>query len=176
MTRNQFLSAVLILFLLLTSLPVLVLAEAALTVSKTELREKPDLNAKELAKLAAGQSVEIIERQGGWYRVSLPDESSGWLPLLSIRKVASGDAPVKGKSSGLRNLLGSFRTGSSGVTVATGVRGLDAVDLQKSKPNMDELNRIHQYAKNEDEARRYATRTGLVTRDIAWLEAPKKGR
>jgi len=176
MTRNQFQSAVLILFLMMMSVPVLVPAESALTVSKTVLREKPDHSAHGLVELASGQSVEIIERQGGWYRVSLPDASSGWLPLLSIRKVASGDAPVKEKSSGLRNLLGSFRTGSSGVTVATGVRGLDAVDLQNSKPNMDELNRIHQFAKNEDDARRYATRSGLVTRDIAWLDAPKKGR
>jgi uncharacterized protein YgiM (DUF1202 family) len=153
-----------------------VLADPAVTVRKTELRAEPGSQAALVAELASGQKLEISERQGGWYHVALPDGQTGWLPLLSIRKESTGDAPQKKKSSGLRSLFSSYRTGSSGVTVATGVRGLDTVDLKNSKPNMDELMRIHQYAASEAEARSYAGQAGLKRRNVAWIDAPGKAR
>lgn len=155
---------------LLLLLSAFALADSASTVRETVVRSAPDNQSKQLTILPTGQSVDLKERQGGWYRIELADARTGWLPLLSVRK--TGATPKAEKSSGLRSLLSSFRTGSSGVTVATGVRGLDAVDLKNSKPDMDELKRIANYVCSDDEARAYAAKAGLVSRKVAWLPEP----
>ena len=150
------------------------LAEPAVTVRETIVRAEPGNQSAQVVVLAVGEKVEIQTRQGGWYQITFQQDQSGWLPLLSIRKEGAG-TPKKAKSSGLKSLFSSYRTGSSGVTVATGVRGLDAVDLKNSKPNMQELGRIDQYISSDDEARDYAAHAGLVSRDVAWIKVNRKG-
>lgn len=156
--------------ILLALVPTAGFADSALTIKETVVRSAPALKAQQIAVLAGGEAVELKTRQGGWYRIGLRNGQSGWLPLLSVRKL--GTAPKHEKSSGLGSLLSTYRTGSSGVTVATGVRGLDAVDLQNSKPDLEELGRIDAYLCDAAEARAYAARSGLVSRDVAWIEAP----
>lgn len=150
-------------------------AEPAVTVRETAVRAEPAHQADQLAVLPAGASVDILDRQGGWYEIDFAADEPGWLPLLSVRK-EKGTAPERRETSGLRGLLSTFRTGSSGVTVATGVRGLDAVDLKNSRPNMEELARIDQFVSTTAAAKQYADRAGLVSRDVDWLEVPGKGR
>ena len=172
--RVSLVSMVVLVVVLLVLLPALVAAEPASVVRETVLRAEPGNQAGQVGVLQADMAVELLERKGGWYLVQV-DDVVGWVPLLSIRK-SSAALPKKQKQSGLGGLLSTFRTGSSGVTVATGVRGLDAVDLKNSKPNMDELARIDQFVSNEDAARAYASEAGLDSRDVAWIQVDEKGR
>ena len=159
---------------LLVLLPAMVAAEPAAVVRETILRAEPGNQAGKVGVLQAEMAVELLERQGGWYLVK-HDGVVGWVPLLSVRK-GSGDLPTKKKSSGLQGLLSTYRTGSSGVTVATGVRGLDAVDLENSKPDMEELARINQFLSSDASARAYAAQAGLVTRKVDWIQVDGKER
>lgn len=155
-------------------LPFSAAAETATIVKETVLRLDPSHQADPLATLSAGANVSIEARQGGWYQVVVEGQSApGWLPLLSVRKGIGEER--KEKSSGLRSLLSTYRTGSSGVTVATGVRGLDDVDLQNSKPNMDELRKIDAFVVTPAAARQFAEQQGLESRDVKWLEMTEGG-
>jgi len=155
-------------------LPAVSMAEPATIIKETIVRMDPGHQADPITTLSAGEEVEIKRRQGGWYQVSFGEkQTSGYLPLLSIRKASSGTRR-EGKS-GLNSLLNTYRTGSSGVTVATGVRGLDQVDLQNSKPDMDELRKIDAFTSNPEAAEHYADQAGLVSRDIDWIDPAKGG-
>ena len=147
-------------------------SEAAMTVKETVVRVAPGSQSGQVAVLPADESVSLQSRQGGWYQIVFRNEQSGWLPLLSIRKVGLTTGAKPGKTSGLRSVLSTYRTGSSGVTVATGVRGLDAVDLEKSQPDMVELQKIDGFLCTDQEAKAYADQSKLTSRNIPWLPAP----
>ena len=160
----------LVIFMAVLAAPVC--ADPARTVQETVVRSAPETQAKQVAVLPAGTAVELKARQGGWYQVNVKKGQSGWLPLMAVR--IEGGVPKHEKASGLGSLLGTYRTGSSGVTVATGVRGLDAVDLKNSQPNMEELQKIDKYSCSDAEARSYADKAGLHSRDIAWIQTADK--
>ena len=175
MTRFRFTVILLVTLMALVMVPVYTVAstsEAAVTVKETIVRSAPGSQSAQVAVLPVDESVALQTRQGGWYQIVFRNEQSGWLPLLSIRKVGMTANAKPEKSSGLRSVLSAYRTGSSGVTVATGVRGLDAVDLEKSQPDMVELQRIDNFLCTDQEAKTYASQSGLTSRNITWLPAP----
>lgn len=58
------------------------------------LRQEAGRDARVLALLSRGNPVEILERQGGWLRISAP-QGEGWVRLLSVRgDVAAQGAPL----------------------------------------------------------------------------------
>jgi cell wall-associated NlpC family hydrolase len=55
--------------------------------SVVNVRSKPDISSEVLTKLDKGAKVDIYERSGDWYRISIGDERFGWVnkEFLSVR-------------------------------------------------------------------------------------------
>lgn len=85
------------------------------------LRAEPFLDAQAVATLAAGDKVDIIKREGGWLQVKAGGQQ-GWVHMLSIRR---GEAHKgSGEAAGVLGLP-SGRSGTGGLVVSTGIRGMN---------------------------------------------------
>src|SRR4249920_4042499 len=109
---------------LLLLIPLMCGAEPATVIRATELKSDPASDATTVAQLAENTAVDALERKGGWTRVKTKS-GDGWVKMLALRYGAQG-ATARGGDSGIGRLFSAARTGSSGTTVTTGVRGLDA--------------------------------------------------
>lgn len=64
-----------------------VISAGIVSASGVNVRSKADINSDVLAKMDKGAKVDIYERSGDWYRISIGDERYGWInkDFLSIR-------------------------------------------------------------------------------------------
>jgi hypothetical protein len=125
--------------------------ETGFAVRQTEVKKEPFSDAETVGTLAENSQVRALARQGGWMQIE-SGKLSGWVRMLSIR-MNSGQSSVM---SGLKSLFSVARTGSSGTTVTTGVRGLDKEQIQNAKPNPQELNKLAAFAATRGDAERFA--------------------
>lgn len=153
--------------LLLTITSGSVFAESAMLARDTPLHEKPLGDAVVVATLKAGALVNVDTRQGAWAKVTTADGRQGHLRILNLRSTSTrkGD-------SGVGALASVFRTGSSGTSVATGVKGMSAEELTGAAPNDAELRKLHAINVSEDDARRTARLAGLKSVDVPELPPP----
>lgn len=126
-------------------------ADGASVVRDVELKREPFTDAETVVELKAQASVQVLARQGAWLQVK-SGEHSGWLRLLAVRGVTA----AKSGESGLTQAINVARSGSSGTSVATGVRGLSKEQIQNAQPNTAELERMQRYAQSDDQARGFA--------------------
>jgi len=143
--------------------------EYGYTVRSTELKDAPFSDAKTLATLPEKTKVEIISRQGAWLQVK--EQQQGWVRLLSLR---TGEGRATGGDSGLKSLLNLGRSGNTGVTVATGVRGLSEADLKNARPNPQELEKLRQLTVHPAEAQKFAANAKLTAQKINYLPEPSQ--
>lgn len=139
-------------------------AEPGTLLKDTALRAKPLGDAEVLADLKAKASVDVQARKGAWAQVKA-GEVTGWVRLLNVR-TGSG---TRGEA-GVGALASVFRTGSSGNTVATGVKGLSEEKLRNAQPNADEAKRLGKYQQAEGSARKFASQARLSAEKIDYLE------
>jgi hypothetical protein len=126
--------------------------EAGYAVRETEIKKEPFSDAQTVGTLAEKAQVKVLARQGGWMQIEAAGFASGWVRMLSIR-MSSGQGSV---ASGLKSLFTVARTGSSGQTVTTGVRGLDKEQIQNAKPNPEELKKMAGFAATKGDAEQFA--------------------
>lgn len=136
------------------------------TLSKAEeLKAEPYRDAKTLKSLAAGEKVEIVGRDGGWYKVKV-GKGSGWVRMLSVRK---GDAKAKASEASGLLALSSGRAGTGKVVATTGIRGLNEEELRAAKFNGKELQQAESYAVSRADARKFAQQGKLAPRPFDYL-------
>lgn len=143
-------------------------AETGTLLRDSELREKPFGDAAVVVELKAKDSVEIVARQGAWAQVKGGGQT-GWVRLLNVR-TGSGQ---RGEA-GVGALASVFKTGSSGTTVTTGVKGLSEEKLNNAAPNPAEAQRLTQYRETEAGARSFAKAAKLATQDVPFFDADGK--
>lgn len=142
--------------------------EPAYTVRPTELKAKPFSDAATLMTLAEHSELEVLVRQASWMRVKVNDKT-GWVKMLSLR---FGDAAQqKSGDSGLAALFNVAKSGSSGSTVTTGVRGLSEENLRNPHPNPQELKKLQRYKVSKNTARQFARSGKLKAEQVAYLPA-----
>ncbi|HEX5363369.1 MAG TPA: SH3 domain-containing protein [Gallionella sp.] len=143
-------------------------AESGTALKADEIKAEPFRDAKTVAKLATGDKVDILKKDGGWFQVSSA-KGRGWVRMLSIRK---GEA---GKGSGAGGLLAmtSGRAGTGKVVSTTGIRGLNEEELKAAKFDEAELKRAESYATNKSAAAKFAAQGKLAARPFDYLPAPK---
>ncbi|HZW25545.1 MAG TPA: SH3 domain-containing protein [Gallionella sp.] len=144
-------------------------AESGTALKADDIKAEPFRDAKTVAKLATGDKVDIVKKDGGWYLVA-STKGKGWVRMLSIRK---GDA-VKGggDASGLL-ALSSGRAGTGKVVATTGIRGLNEEELKAAKFDEAEVKRAESYATGKQDAAKFAAAGKLSARPFDYLPAPK---
>lgn len=140
-------------------------AQVAYTVRSTEIKQRPFSDAATVATLGEKAGVNILARQGGWVRIN-SDQGNGWVRMFSLR---SDSAVKRPGDSGLQSLLNVARSGSSGITVATGVRGLTEEDLKNAQPNPGEFAKLQNFAANRPKAEKFAHDAKLKTQPLDYL-------
>jgi hypothetical protein len=149
--------------LLLLLFPILAWAEPATTIRQVELKKAPAADAETIGQIAENTALDALERKGGWTRVK-SESGEGWVRMLALRFGGPGEA--KKGDSGVSKLFNVARTGSSGTTVTTGVRGLDPEMLAKAQPNPAELAKMEQFAATPDAAAGFAAKGKLKARQV----------
>ena len=114
-------------------------------------------------------AVEILKRQGGWTQVKPATAAAGWVRMLNLR-MGTG-APAKQGGSGIGALFNVARSGSSGNTVTTGVRGLSEEDLRAARPNPQELKRMQQFSVSPAEAQKFASAGKLQKQSVEYVRS-----
>jgi hypothetical protein len=144
-------------------------AESGTALKGDDLKAEPFNDAQTVATLAAGERVDILGREGGWYQVKSA-RGKGWVRMLSIRK---GDAPKGGSDASGVLALASGRAGTGKVVATTGIRGLNEEELKAAKFDEAELKRAESYATGKADAARFAAAGKLAARPFDYLPAPK---
>jgi len=151
--------------------------QTATTRQAADLRDAPYRDAVRVASLPAQTRVETLERRGAWARVKTANGKSGWVRLQEIT-LGDGVATrsATDSASTLWNLSRSGRSGAQGIDATTGIRGLDAADLQKAAPNEAALKTIEAYRTNADGARQFAQAEKLREQDLAFVPKPEAAK
>ena len=140
-------------------------------VRATELKDKPAVDAKTLKQLAAKTTLTVVDRQGGWLRVTAQGQQ-GWVRLLHVSTQPPGAA---GKTSDLEaaKRIATGRAGSGNIVATSGIRGLNEEQLRTAAANPEELKKLDGYAATEAQASEYARKHGLAARRVEAPAAPK---
>lgn len=148
----------------------LALAEPATLLRPTELRSQPQSSASVVSMLQTKESVDIMARQGAWASVKTPAGKTGWVRVLNLRTGSGqrGDA-------GIGAIASVFKTGSSGNTVSTGVKGLSEEQLQNATPNAAEAERLNTHAAKPADARSFAKQGKLAAKQVEHLPGTTQG-
>jgi hypothetical protein len=144
-------------------------ADMGKVLKTDDLMTEPFRDAKKVASLTTGDSVEILKNQGGWFQVK-STKGSGWVRMLSVRRGEARKGSVD--AAGVLGLA-SGRAGTGRVVATTGIRGLNEEDLKAAKYNEPELKKAESYVVTKAEARKFAVEGKLVVRKVEYLPAPK---
>ena len=66
--------------------PAPVLTKLTVTVGKLNVREAPDAKAKIIQKVRRGDTVMMVSEEGGWCKLQLPGEKTGYVMSKYVRK------------------------------------------------------------------------------------------
>ncbi len=144
------------------------LAGEAGTMSKAdEMKAEPFRDAKSVKTLAVGEKLDILSKQGGWFKVKA-GKATGWVHMLSVRK---GDAKKGANQTAGLLALSSGRAGTGKVVATTGVRGLNEEELKAATFNEAELKRAEANASSNTDAAAFAKQGKLVARSFDYLPA-----
>lgn len=141
-------------------------AEEAYTIRATELKARPYGDAQTLATLPARSKVQVLQRRSSWTEIRA-GENKGWVKMLSLQ-LAQGAAQRRA-DNGLRSLFNVARSGGSGATVTTGVRGLSEEQLKNAQPDPAALRELERYAANRRDAQRFAADGKLRAQSVDYL-------
>jgi hypothetical protein len=145
-------------------------AETGTLLKADQLRAEPFRDAKTKSTLAPGDNVEILQRQGGWFRVKTA-KGDGWVHMLSVRRGTAGKASAAGEVSGLLGLA-SGRAGTGKVVATTGIRGLNEEQLVAAKYSESELRLADSFVQSRADAASFAVKGKLAPRAVDYLPAP----
>ena len=146
-------------------------AEEAYTIRATELKVKPYSDAQTLATLPARSKVTVLQRRSSWTQIK-SGETTGWVKMLSLQ-LARG-ATDRRADNGLRSLFSVARSGGSGATVTTGVRGLSEEQLKNAQPDPGALRELERYLASRRDAQRFAAQGKLQAQRVDYLAGEQK--
>jgi len=160
-------SSKLILSVLLFSAATAHAGESATSIKTDTLRDAPYSDAKSVATLSSGSSVEILKRKGGWYQVKT-SQGSGWIRMLSLRKGNASKASAGSSASSLAGLA-SGRAGTGKVVSTTGIRGLNEEELKAAHFDEQEVTLAESYSASRADAQKFAAKAKLKATQIDYL-------
>ena len=153
-------------FALLLAWPLACAAEPAQISKNDNLRLKPFVDAKIVAPLKSGQSVDIQKREGAWYLLTV-GKLSGWAPMLSVRRTTTAATA----SAGSLTQTATGRAATGKVVATTGVRGLGEESLKEAAFSESAIAAAERDRVTAAEAVKFATAGGLKPRKVPALNA-----
>ena len=145
--------------------------EQAYTVRPTDLKAKPFTDAANLARLAQGSTVDVLERQASWLQVK-SSGATGWVKMLSVRyDQISSSSRAGATNSNLGVLFNIAQTGSGGSVATTGVKGISEEALRNPRPNSAALQQMHTLDTSPAEAQSFAAAGRLARASMAYVPA-----
>ena len=157
----------LILLCSLLVLPAAHAADSGAAIKADELKAEPFRDAKTIAKLSAGDKVDILKKDGGWLKVKSA-KGSGWVRMLSIRRGEARKSSAANQASGLAGLA-SGRAGTGRVVATTGIRGLNEEELKAAKYDETELKLMESFLTGRPDAKKFSTQGKLAVRKMDYL-------
>lgn len=142
--------------------------ESGQVIRAADLMAQPFIDAAKVAPVTANQAVTIVERRGGWVQVQAAGKT-GWLRALNVR-LAPGTSDIARASNRGASVL---RTGSSGRTITTGVKGLDEESIRNAPIDRAQLAALGALAVPDTSAREAASRKKLVESKVDYLKPGK---
>lgn len=158
---------------LLLAAPIAHAGVSGAAVKADELKAEPFRDAKTVGKLATGDKVETLKKDGGWFQVKSA-RGSGWVRMLSIRRGEARKASAGSEIAGLARLA-SGRAGTGRVVATTGIRGLNEEELKAAKFNEAELKLAESSLTSRAEAKKFAAKGKLSARKLDYLPDPAQG-
>lgn len=151
-------------------------ADSGQIIVSTDLKSEPFVDARTLANLPANSAVDVLKRQGGWMQVKPASNGQGWVKMTTVKLGGAGSA-AKGDSgmTALWNTAVQGRSGNTGVTVATGVRGLSPEDMKNAQPAPDQVKKLDGYAANKSQAESAARNGKLSKQNVDYIADAKGG-
>ena len=162
--------------------------ERGVVIHAGDLFAEPYIDAAKLGPLTSNQPVTIVDRKGGWLAVEVGGRR-GWVRMLNVRlepvaRPAVNTVAMRTDSRGNTDVIGNvgatpgrstkaMRTSSTSRTVATGVKGLDEVDIRNASINRDQLTRLDGFAASTSDARQLAVQNHLKEAKVDYLKAGK---
>ncbi|MFV2031408.1 MAG: hypothetical protein ACC663_02835 [Gammaproteobacteria bacterium] len=174
-------------FLLSLILPLA--AEEAIVVRLATVYDKANSVSDQVGRIEAGSKVVVFERQGGWKQIFSDQKSIiGLVRSYQVRTVYSDSTPEiktepdsRGFLSGLASFsrkassfFGSSATSSSTRTATIGIRGLSEAEIRGARPDLQELNRMKQFASSSTRMPGFTREGQLVARIIAHFKGKSK--
>lgn len=153
-------------------------AEKGLIIRAGDLLAQPFIDAAKSAPVTANQPVTILERRGAWASVD-SNGTKGWVRVLNLRLDPGTARPAGARPSNspsaasITSPASLLRTGSSGRTVTTGVKGMDEEDIRNATPDYAELEQLGTLEVSADDARANALKSSLKENTVEYLD---KGR
>ena len=144
-------------------------SDPGVAVRPCQVMSEPFKDARTVASLKEGDTVEILKRKGGWIQVSSKGKT-GWVRMLYVRKGGPSEkSSAVTEASGVLGLA-TGRAGSGNVVAATGVRGLDEEGLKQAEFNEKELKALKTYGVSKKEAQSFAKQAELSTQKVPFIQ------
>jgi hypothetical protein len=145
-------------------------AEMGQTLVNTDLKSEPFADAKTLASLPGNSAVDVLKRQGGWMQVKPAGNSEGWVKMTAVKLGgATTNAKADSGMTALWNTAMQGRSGNTGVTVATGVRGLSPEDMKNAQPAPEQVKKLDSFAATKSQAESAAKSGKLARQNIDYI-------
>ncbi|HEX6927960.1 MAG TPA: SH3 domain-containing protein [Gammaproteobacteria bacterium] len=152
---------------ILSCLPLIAFADEGAITRATQLLAAPYVDAGSRGMLERDTPVEVIERDGGWYRVKADDGREGWVRLSSIRLGQAAEEEEGGFWASLFSFTGRTHTRTASAT--TGIRGLSETEILNARPDPAAVARLAGFSPSDKETKRFAAEIGLQARDVKAL-------
>lgn len=177
----------LVLIVFCTSSAPLLATEKGVVVRIAKVYSNASSNEESIGHLAAGTSVSVFSRAGGWKEVYAEKQQIiGWVRSYQVREGYSVETETgietetdsRGFLSGLasisRQVSGFFgnstTTSTSSGTATIGVRGLSEEQIRNAKPDLQELKKMKGFASNESRLKTFVATGGLSAQKVKHLK------
>lgn len=149
------------------------------TLARNEpLRAEARDDATTVQKLDKGAKVQVLFREGAWYRVDHGGQL-GWVRLYWVR---TGGAKVERANAAPARSIGNSiaaaraRRNQGQITASLGVRGLSEEELKGAHYDAEQLAKLDKLAVDTAAAARFAAAGPVTGRDVAEITAGRSSR
>jgi hypothetical protein len=169
---------------LLGALPALGAASAATAIDGTlarneSLRAEARDDATSIRSLDKGARVQVLFREGAWYRVDHAGQQ-GWIRLYWVRtggaKVQQAAAAAPARSIGSSLAAIRARRNQGQVTASLGVRGLSEDELKGAQFDAEQVAKLDTLAVDAADAAKFAAAGPVQGRSVDEIAAARSSR